>query len=150
MAMFELKPTVEHVIWGAFDARIPPVLTVRSGDTVVIETVSGAADVLPPSGMGVEVSPKLLAIHAHTPRRGVHILTGPVAIEGAEPGDMLEVRIDSIELASDWGYAGFRPLMGALPEDFPETHIAHLRIDRARSVCATPWVKNCRWRLFSA
>lgn len=139
MASHELKPTTENVRWGVFDASIPAVLTVRSGDTVVIETVSGAADVMPPAESGLVVSPYLKAIHASVPRRGVHIITGPVAIAGAEPGDMLEVRINDISPNSDWGYAGMRPLVGTLPEDFPETYIAHLPVDRARGVCTTPW-----------
>jgi len=139
MATYELKPTTDNVCWGAFDATIPPVLTVNSGDTVTIETVSGAPDIIPPADSGFRISPHLAAIHASVPRRGVHILTGPVAIAGAEPGDMLEVRIDAISPNSDWGYGGNRPLMGTLPEDFPEKYIAHLPIDRARGVCRTPW-----------
>lgn len=139
MARFELAPALEHVIWGAFDAQIPPVLTVNSGDVVTIETVSDATGAVPPPEFGATLSPLLQAIHAHTPRRGVHIMTGPVAINGAEPGDMLEVRIDSIEFAADWGFTGFRPLLGTLPEDFRESYTVFSRIDRARRVCITPW-----------
>jgi acetamidase/formamidase len=139
MASHELKPTIDHVRWGVFDASIAPVLTLRSGDTVTIETVSGAAEVMPPAESGFTVSPYLKDIHASVPRRGAHVITGPVAVADAEPGDMLEVRIDAILPNADWGYCGMRPLMGTLPEDFPETYIAHLRIDRARGVCTTPW-----------
>ena len=50
---------------------------------------------------------------------GGHILTGPVYIEGAEPGDMLEVRIQKIELAIPYAYNAFGPGRGFMPDDFP-------------------------------
>jgi acetamidase/formamidase len=139
MATHRLTSTPETVRWGVFDAAIPPVLTVQSGDTVVIECVSGAPEVMPPSGSPFAPHPALAAIHARVPRQGAHLITGPVAIAGAEPGDALEVRIDAIELGSDWGYCGFRPLMGTLPEDFPERYLSHIPIDRERGVCLLPW-----------
>ena len=51
---------------------------------------------------------------------GPHILTGPVAVRGAKAGQVLEVRIKSIDLHYDWGYNTIRPLAGALPDDFNE------------------------------
>ncbi|HET6183331.1 MAG TPA: acetamidase/formamidase family protein [Acetobacteraceae bacterium] len=140
MAAHHLAPTPATVRWGTFDAAYPPVLTISSGETVVIGTVSGGPDVMPPPGSGLAVPPALAAIHAaNLPRLGGHILTGPVAVDGAGPGDMLEVRIERIELAADWGYCGFRPLAGTLPEDFPERFLSHILIDRARRVCRLPW-----------
>jgi acetamidase/formamidase len=68
-----------------------------------------------------------------------HILTGPIAIEGAEPGDTLEIRIDRIEPGADWGYNFIRPLAGTLPEDFHDTHLMHITVDRARRTCRLPW-----------
>ena len=53
-----------------------------------------------------------------------HILTGPVAVEGAEPGDVLEVDILDVQLRQDWGYNLIRPLAGTLPDDFHETPAA--------------------------
>jgi acetamidase/formamidase len=123
-----------------FDAAFPPVLTIDSGDTVTLECVSGAPEVMPPPGSGMAVPPALAAIHASgLPRAGGHIVTGPVAVRGAQPGDMLEVRIDKIEFGSDWGYCGFRPLAGTLPEDFTERYLSHIPIDRARRTCKLPW-----------
>jgi acetamidase/formamidase len=52
---------------------------------------------------------------------------------------MLEVRIDKIELGNDWGYCGFRPLAGTLPEDFPERYLSHIPVDRATRTCKLPW-----------
>ncbi len=135
-----LSPTPSQVRWGTFDAAYPPLVTIASGETVTIETVSGGPEVMPPPESGLVVPPALRAIHdAGLPRVGGHILTGPVAVRGAEPGDMLEVRIDRIELGADWGYCGFRPLVGTLPEDFPERFLSHIKVDRARRSCLLPW-----------
>jgi len=140
MATHRLEPTPTTVRWGTFDAAYPPLITINSGDTVVLECVSGGPEVMPPPGSGLRIPPKLAAIHdANIPRVGGHILTGPVAVAGAEPGDMLEVHIDRIELGADWGYCGFRPLLGTLPEDFPERYLSHIPIDRARRVAQLPW-----------
>jgi acetamidase/formamidase len=140
MAMHHLAARPDTVRWGTFDAAYPPLITVESGDTVVLECVSGGPEVMPETGAGLAIPPALAAIHAaNLPRVGGHILTGPVAVAGAEPGDMLEVRIDKIELGADWGYCGFRPLAGTLPEDFPERFLSHIRVDRARRVCKLPW-----------
>jgi acetamidase/formamidase len=140
MATHRLSASPETVRWGTFDAAYPPLLTLNSGDTVVLECVSGAPEVMPPPGSGLTIPPALAAIHASSIHRaGGHILTGPVAVAGAAPGDMLEVRIDTIELGNDWGYCGFRPLAGTLPEDFPERYLSHIPVDRGRRTCQLPW-----------
>jgi acetamidase/formamidase len=140
MATHQLSAGPETVRWGMFDAAFPPLLTVDSGDTVVLECVSGSPEVMPPPGSGFRVPPALTAIHAsNLPRAGGHILTGPVAVAGAVPGDMLEVRIEKIELGNDWGYCGFRPLAGTLPEDFPTRYLSHIPVDRAKRTCTLPW-----------
>jgi len=140
MATHRLSASPETVRWGTFDAAYPPLLTVNTGDTVVLECVSGAPEVMPTPGSGLTIPPALAAIHASNIHRGGgHILTGPVAVAGAAPGDMLEVRIDKIELGNDWGYCGFRPLAGTLPEDFPERYLSHIPVDRGRRTCQLPW-----------
>jgi acetamidase/formamidase len=139
MATHRIAATPENVRWGVFDAAIPPVLTINSGDTVTLECVSGAPDTLPPPGSGLAIPPALTAIHARVPRAPGHIITGPVAVAGAMPGDMLEVRIDKIEFGADWGFCGFRPLAGTLPEDFHERFLTHIPIDRAKNVCRMPY-----------
>ncbi|HWK43606.1 MAG TPA: acetamidase/formamidase family protein [Stellaceae bacterium] len=143
MAKYHLAPTPRTVRIGMFSAAFPPVLTVNSGDTVVLECVSGRADVLPPPELGLTVPPALRAIiDAALPSLGGHILTGPVAIAGAEPGDMLEIRIEEIELGADWGYNMIRPLAGTLPEDFDTPVLTHLPVDRVRNLCALPWGRD--------
>lgn len=128
----------EHCHWGFFDAALKPVVTVASGDTVSYDCVSGGRDVLP-DGSGFEILADHRAIHdALTPRLGAHILTGPVAVAGAEPGDVLQIDILSVEPRQNWGYTRIRPLAGTLPEDFPVTKLWHSRIDRQRGVATLP------------
>jgi len=137
-----LKATPETVQWGRFAAATPPVLTVASGDRVVIETFTGPPGLLPPEGQGMSVAPALLEIHAaKLPMRFGHLLTGPVAVAGAEPGDMLEVRIEKVELGADWGFNALVPFEGTLPGDFilPELDLIHIPIDRAAKTCKLPF-----------
>ncbi len=149
MAVHRLTSTPDTVRWGMFDAAFPPLITVASGDTVVLECVTGGPEVMPPPGSGFEIPPALAAIHAaRIPRAPGHLITGPVAVEGAEPGDMLEVRIDKIEFGADWGFCGFRPLAGTLPEDFPEKFLSHIPIDRAKNTCRLPWGTELELRPF--
>jgi acetamidase/formamidase len=139
MTRHHLAASPETCHWGYFDARRPPVLTVASGDRVTIETVSGGPEVLPPTGF--HVPPELLAIHAAEPGIpfGPHILTGPVAVEGAEPGDVLEIRILDVGLRQDWGFNFNRPLAGTLPDEFPTYHLMHIPLDRERMTGRLPW-----------
>ncbi len=139
-AAHHLAATVRTLQFGVFDAAIPPVLTVEPGDTVSMECLSGGLDAMPEDDAAFPVPPALRAIHAQgLARVGTHILTGPVAVRGAEPGDVLEVRIEAVEPAADWGYCGFRPLAGTLPEDFPTRFLSHIPVDRARGTCRLPW-----------
>ncbi len=124
--------------WGYLEAGVSPVLTIRSGERVTIETVSGGPDALPPEGF--HVPPELRAIHAaETGIPSGHILTGPVAIAGARPGDVLEVRILDISLRQDWGYNRHRPLAGTLPDEFPAHHHMNIPLDRERLTARMPW-----------
>jgi len=124
---------------GVFDAAFPPVASVASGERVTLECVSGLGDVLPAPGAGMTVPPGLRAIdEANTAGARGHIITGPVEVRGAEPGDALRVEIERIELGSDWGFCGFRPLMGTLPEDFPYSRMLHIPVDQAGKRCTLP------------
>ncbi len=141
MTTRRISPTPQTTRWGSFDAAYPPLITVNPGDTVVLECLSaGGPEAMPPSASGLEIPPAFTAIFAANPaRQSGHILTGPVAVAGAEPGDMLEIRVDRIEFGAEWGFCGFRPLFGTLPEDFPERFLSHIPIDRARRICRLPW-----------
>ncbi len=140
MATHHLEASPQTVRRGDLDGSFPPVLTVEPGDTVTIQCVSGNNLAIPGPELGFTVPPALGSIlGAMPPGIGPHIVTGPVAIAGAEPGDMLEVRIDKIELGMDWGYCLFRPLTGTLPDDFPYLDLDHIAIDMARNTCKLPW-----------
>ena len=136
-----LAATPATIRWGSFDATYAPQTTIASGATIVLECVcAGMTEILPKPETGLTIPPALQAIHdAAPPRVGGHILTGPVAVAGAEAGDMLEVKVERIEFGADWGYCGFRPLAGTLPEDFPERYLSHIPIDRVRNTCRLPW-----------
>ena len=142
MAQHRLDAAADTVHWGFFDGTLKPLLTVESGDTVTVSTVSGGLDQMPKPTGGAPLSlPKALsAIHAAvTPKLGPHICTGPIAVRGAKAGQVLEVRIKAIELHYDWGYNMIRPLMGALPDDFKEKRLIHIPLDRARMSARMPW-----------
>ena len=129
----------ETAQWGYFDATREPVLEINSGEQVRINTVSGVPAVTPETGY--TVLPEHREIHEKTERRQTpgHILTGPVYINGAAPGDSLEIRILDIELAFDWGWNAIRPTGGTIPEDFPEERLMHIGLDKARNVGRMPW-----------
>jgi acetamidase/formamidase len=139
MSHHHLHSSPETCHWGYFDAKLQPVLTIASGDEVTIETVSGGPEVVPDKSK-FHVPPELAEIHAKCERQlQGHILTGPIAIEGAEPGDVLEVDILDVRLRQDWGWNLIRPLSGTLPDDFHETRILNIPLDRERMVGRMPW-----------
>ena len=134
----EVASSPDTVHWGFFDAALPPVLTVKSGDTVTLHCVSGGPEDMPAAPF--QVLPEHQLIHERIkPRMRGHIITGPVAVAGAQPGDMLEVRIRAVELRTDWGYNVQRPLLGTLPEDFPALRRMTIPIDRAARTATLPW-----------
>src|SRR3984893_13233983 len=135
--MLRSNPATVH--WGYFDATLKPVLTIESGDLVVIECVSGGAEQMPAKSTGFEVLPELADIPRQLKRDlGNHILTGPIFVRGAAVGDVLEVRIREIELRQNWGFNLFRPYMGTLPEDFSQLRLIHIALDSANNLATFP------------
>jgi len=137
-ATIVLKPSPATVAWGYYDASTPPVLRVKSGDTVEIHTlITSSPARLEAAGLpAADVEPALKEIHEKVTNKGPggHILTGPVYVEGAEPGDTLEVRILSIRLAIPYAYNAFAPGRGFLPEDFPYARMRIIPLDEKRMV----------------
>ena len=99
-AQHELKLTPANVHWGYYDARVKPVLTVKPGDSVRIETLlAGGLERLKMVGIPESEIPEYMkrvesAVTDRGP--GAHPLTGPIYVEGAEPGDVLEVEVPEI------------------------------------------------------
>lgn len=136
--VLDAGPATIH--WGHLDAALAPVLEVESGDTVALTSLSGGPDDLPPAGFPATVSPDYGAVHAALrPELGPHLMTGPIAVRGAEPGDALRVDILEVRLRDDWGFNLIRPLAGTLPADFPFHRRVHLAIDRERGSVRMPW-----------
>jgi acetamidase/formamidase len=111
-----LPATPQTVAWGYYSAAATPVLRIASGDTIEVETmITNRPDRLEAAGVAPgDVQQSLRDIVAQDSDRGPggHILTGPVYVEGADSGDVLEVRILRIDLAIPYGYngcAGFLP-----------------------------------------
>jgi acetamidase/formamidase len=99
------------------DAPLPSVLKIESGDKVTLTSVSGGPEIVPKGGFFVPDA--LREIHASVQQQlQGPILTGPVAVRGAKPGHVLEVRVHEIRLVQDWRYKTIRALAGALPDDF--------------------------------
>lgn len=133
-----LPASVETVHWGYWDAALEPVLEIESGDRVTLDSISGEAGDLPPGDAGV--SPEHLEILAKCERgSGPHFLTGPIAVKNAEPGDTLEVRILEVRPREDWGWNLIEPLLGSLPEDFPQRRRLIIPLDREAMVAKLPW-----------
>ena len=133
-----IEAGAKTVHWGYFEAALPPVLNVESGDTVVMSTVSGGREVMPKPPLKVPTA--LEDVQANlSPLLPGHMCTGPVAVRGARAGGVLEVRIKQIDLHYDWGYTLSRPLAGALPDDFPEMHLMHIPLDMKRMTGRLPW-----------
>lgn len=135
---YQLKPTPTTVTWGYYSATAAPVLRVHSGDTVEIQTLlTSSPKRLSEAGVPAnEIEQSLRDIFDQVKDRGPggHILTGPVYVEGAEPGDVLEVHIKRIRLAIPYAYNGFGPGRGFLPDDYPYGRIKIIPLDARRMV----------------
>jgi acetamidase/formamidase len=134
-----LKVTPQTIAWGYYWSAAKPVLTIKSGDTVEIQTVSGNPDRREQAGWpSDQIPPELRTIYKEIPQDqrgpGGHLLTGPVAIEGAEPGDVLEVRIREIRMDVPFAYNTFRKGAGFLPDEFEGAKTKIIPLDRKRNV----------------
>jgi acetamidase/formamidase len=143
---FTLNAAPNTVAWGNYDATKPAVLRIHSGDTVVFRTLlTNSPTGLEKAGVKpADVEQALRDVFAQVTDKGPggHILTGPVYIEGAEPGDTLEIRIRKIELAIPYAYNGFRYGAGILTDDFPYARIKIIPLDKKRMVADfTPGVE---------
>src|SRR5580704_12975361 len=135
----QLEATPKTVAWGHYDAKTPPVLRINSGDTVEVRTlITSSPTRLEGAGLpAVEVEQALRDIHKEVTNKGPggHILTGPIFIEGAEPGDVLEVRIQAIKLATPYAFNSFSPTRGVLINgEFQQGKSRLIPLDLARNV----------------
>src|SRR5215472_11480451 len=137
-AEHKLKASPETLAWGYYWAGAKPVLTVQSGDVVEIQTVSGNPENLERAGLPADqIQPELRKIYADVPKEnrgpGGHLLTGPIAIAGAQPGDVLEVRIREIRLDVPYAYNSFGRA-GFLADVFAQGRTKIIPLDRERKI----------------
>jgi acetamidase/formamidase len=133
-----LRVTPATIQWGRYSADAKPVLTVKPGETVTIDTVVGIPEMLEKLGAPATDEPlrEMKELYARLTDRGPgpHFLTGPVAIQGAMPGDVLEVEIVDIRLRSSYGWMSILPRAGALPEEFAYERDKLVPLDRLSMV----------------
>jgi len=141
LAQQTLLATPETIVWGNYNGMAKPALTVHSGDTVVIQTLStcGPAPRLESLGIPASEIPQYVRdIYDKFPAAdkgpGGHILTGPVAIAEAQSGDVLEVRIQKVAIDVPWACNSFGIGRGFLPNDFPYSRTKIIRLDRDRMI----------------
>jgi acetamidase/formamidase len=131
-----LEATPATVVYGYYWSEARPVLRIDSGDIVDVDTLltntpAGLAKAGVPDEK-IQSSLKAIVAEVTGERRGPggHILTGPIYVSGAEPGDVLEVKILAIELPIDYGYNG---CSGILPENCePGRPVRIIDLDRKR------------------
>ncbi|MCU0543074.1 MAG: acetamidase/formamidase family protein [Oscillatoriaceae cyanobacterium Prado104] len=137
MIHHHLKANCQTVHLGGFSPHLKPALIVDSGDRIDIETYSGyyVADKAPPEFL----TPEFLDICHNLPddRKvgpGPHLLTGPIYVNNAEPGDVLEIRIEDVYPSLPVGFNAIRAGWGVLPESFPTPKLRFIPLDLERKV----------------
>ena len=151
--------------WGWFPLDKPPVLTVVSGETVLVDTLSHAGSTqndhpaVSLGALGVEPDEILKdvidfwASRESRPRdgRSGHVITGPIAIAGAEPGDMLEVQVLELTIRAPYGINNTGPTSGVFARDYPGSRPADRPRDiaNARHLIRTGAVDGVEVALFS-
>lgn len=139
MTIHHLPAEPHNLRWGAFSAGFGPVLEVDPGDRVVVDTIHGGPDQIPEEMWSRLLPEHRLFLDSHAPILPGHILTGPIGVRGALPGDTLEIRIIDVTFRQDWAWNMIWPLRGALPEDFPDRRLLAIELDTGRGTARLPW-----------
>jgi acetamidase/formamidase len=131
-----LEATPQTVVIGYFDARTKPALRIASGDIVDFDTlITSDPQELESNGLpAVEVQRSLRDITSQVTDKGPgdHILTGPIFVEGAQPGDVLEVRILSVDLAIPYGYQACSESWTFVPRNCEDPKFRIIELDRQK------------------
>lgn len=128
---YKVPATSDTVTLGLFTLSKPPVVKVKSGDTVTLETWNSCLQVMQFNKTTPSDVAKFYTANDIQKRRGMHSVTGPVYVEGAEPGDVIEIRILDIKL-TDWGYNFLSPTQGILNE-FTSPRIKYFKFDKVNN-----------------
>lgn len=140
---YQVPATPKTTTLGLFTLNKPPVVKVHSGDIVSLETWNSCLHEMVYNKTTPADVAKFYVKYDIQKRRGMHTLTGPVYVEGAEPGDVLEIRILKIEL-NDFGYNFLSPTQGILSE-FTKPQIKYFKYDKAHNT--TEFTKGICLRL---
>ena len=123
-----VSSTKETVHLGVYDTNLPPILTIDSGDSISFpETWSGFLNELQP---GVPID-TLVKIRKNNPGKGPQSIIGPIAVNKAEPGDVLEIRYKRVR-PCEWGAVYINPGAlgtGLLPQDYPRGQVKYVDLD---------------------
>jgi acetamidase/formamidase len=140
-ADYELKATPDTIAYGYYWSEAKPALRIKSGDTVTVHTLTTSSPLglqrsgVKPEDIEQELKDIVAQVTGERKGPGGHILTGPIYIEGAEPGDTLEVRIQKIDLAIPYAQNSFSPQRGVLPAtDFQAARSKLIPLDKTRMV----------------
>jgi acetamidase/formamidase len=125
-----LPATIETTQWGWFDNAQPPVLRIKAGDTVALETMMHSHNQVVP-GTTIDQIKKLRTDH---PGRGPHTVTGPIYVEGAEPGDALKVTINKIVPRAYGTNFNVPGMFGEFPKDYQDGQVKYLYLDWDKKV----------------
>ncbi|MFD1702903.1 acetamidase/formamidase family protein [Methylopila henanensis] len=129
----------ENMVWGYLDSALEPVIKIASGDTVTLTSFpAGGKECLPPDASRVPAD-YMAALDTLRQGGGPHFITGPVYVEGAKPGDTLQVDILEAKPTMDWGFVAILPLLGTLPDEFTDYETIHPKISPKGDVCTMPW-----------
>jgi acetamidase/formamidase len=124
-----LPATLETTQWGWLDPNEKPKLMINSGDTVAVETMMHAHNAINPGSTMDDIVKLRLA----NPGGGPHSVTGPIYVEGAEPGDTMEIRIKKIvpkAFATNFHLPGAQfPTVGQLAPEFPQGFVRYYYLD---------------------
>ncbi len=131
---YTVPATPDTVTLGLFDLKKASVVTVQSGDVVSLETWNSCLRLMEFNKTTPADVAAFYQEHQIQKRRGMHSLTGPVYVEGAEPGDVLEIRVLDIKL-NDFGYNFLSPTQGILTE-FTKPRIKYFKLDRENRTTA--------------
>lgn len=129
--VYLLPATDETVQWGWFNNAEAPRARIKSGDTIILETMMASQNQILP-GVSIE---KITELRVNNPGRGPHTITGPVYVEGAAPGDVLKVKINRIvprTYGANWNLPGNLNL-GQFPGVFSEPQVKHFFLDLNRN-----------------
>ena len=136
--MHNLPLAPSNVHWGYYDASVPPALKIRSGDWVRVEALvaRGLGRMREAGAPESDFSAAMIEVENTVTDRGpgAHPMTGPIYVEGAQPGDVLEVRIVDMELLMPSGVSAFRGGGGALPDAFQGSGLRLFELDEEAGV----------------